>query len=69
LSATRAEGWPTAGFSVNYFQNGYPSQDLSGTQSDIKTVSITVTFTIFDGVSRTTRSRKRTRKPNSVKMS
>jgi outer membrane protein len=44
---------PTIDFSANYYENGYPGQGMSPTQSRVKTVGISLSVPIFDGFSRT----------------
>jgi len=51
--ATRSEGLPTLDFTDSYYQNGYPGQGLSPTQSKINTVGFSINIPIFDGFSRT----------------
>lgn len=53
IAATRSEGLPTVDFSANYYQNGYPGQGLSRTDSRITTIGLSLTFPFFDGFSRT----------------
>jgi len=53
ITATRSEGLPTVDFSANYYQNGYPSQGISPTQSRVSTVGVSVSIPFFDGFSRT----------------
>lgn len=53
IASTRSEGLPTVDLSANYYQNGYPGQGLSHTDSRISTIGFSVTFPLFDGFSRT----------------
>lgn len=53
ITATRSDGLPTVDFGANYYQNGYPGQGLSPTQSRVNNIGISVTIPIFDGFSRT----------------
>jgi outer membrane protein len=53
VTATRSDGLPTIDFSANYYENGYPGQGMSPTQSRVKTVGISLSVPIFDGFSRT----------------
>lgn len=53
ITATRSDGLPTVDFVGNYYQNGYPGQGLSPTQSQINSIGLTLTIPLFDGFSRT----------------
>ncbi|MFA7061624.1 MAG: TolC family protein [Pedobacter sp.] len=52
-TSTRSEGLPTVDFSASYYQNGYPGQGLSTTESQVNTLGISISFPFFDGFSRT----------------
>ena len=53
ITAVRSEGLPTVDFMANYYENGYPGQGLSPTQSTVNTIGIAITIPLFDGFSRT----------------
>lgn len=53
VTVMRSEGLPTADFSANYYQNGYPGQGVAPTQSRVGTLGIALTIPFFDGFSRT----------------
>jgi outer membrane protein len=53
ITSTRSEGLPTVDFSASYYQNGYPGQGLSTTESQVSTIGISISFPFFDGFSRT----------------
>lgn len=53
ITSTRSEGLPKVDFSASYYQNGYPGQGLSRTDSQVSTIGISISFPLFDGFSRT----------------
>lgn len=54
---TEAEGLPTVDYTQNHYQNGYPNQGLSSTNSKVNTVGFTLTMPLFEGFARTYRVR------------
>lgn len=53
IATTRSEGLPTVDVSANYYQNGYPGQGISRTESRVSTVALSISFPIFEGFART----------------
>ncbi len=53
ITLTRSEGLPTLDLSDSYYQNGYPGQGLSSTQSQVNSIGISISIPFFDGFSRT----------------
>ena len=53
IVATRSEGLPSVDVSASYYQNGYPGQGISHTESRVGTVALSVYFPLFDGFART----------------
>lgn len=53
IIATRSDGLPTVDVSASYFQNGYPGQALTSTQSQVSSVGVSLSIPFFDGFSRT----------------
>lgn len=51
--AVEAEGLPTLDYVQNHYQNGYPNQGLSSTNSKVNTVGFTLNVPLFEGFSRT----------------
>ncbi|WP_245006534.1 TolC family protein [Methylomonas koyamae] len=49
----RSEGLPTLDFSLNAYQNGYPNQALSQSQTRVETIGINLTIPLFEGFART----------------
>jgi len=49
VAAARASGRPTLDFSANYYQNAYPYQGLTNTNTRQFTVGLSVTVPLFDG--------------------
>jgi outer membrane protein len=47
--AIRSSGRPTLDLMANYYQNGYPNQGLTSTNTNVGTIGITVTVPLFDG--------------------
>jgi outer membrane protein len=47
--AARASGRPTLDFTANYYQNAYPYQGLTNTNTRQSTIGLSVTIPIFDG--------------------
>ena len=57
VAATRSDGLPTLDFSANYFENGRPGQGLTPTRTRERTLGLVLTIPIFDGFSRTYKTR------------
>ena len=53
VQSVRAEGMPTLDYTQNYYQNGYPNQGLSPTNSKVDTVGFTLNVPLFEGFART----------------
>lgn len=53
IQATQAEGLPSIDYTQNYYQNGYPNQGLSSTNSKVNTVGFTLNVPLFEGFART----------------
>lgn len=53
IISTRSESLPTLDFSASYYQNGYPGQGLSPTDSQVSTIGFFISFPFFDGFSGT----------------
>ncbi|MDP3332494.1 MAG: TolC family protein [Methylococcaceae bacterium] len=53
IIAARSEGLPTVDFAINGYQNGYPGQSPSPTQTRVATIGVSVTIPLFEGFSRT----------------
>ncbi len=53
VSAVQAEGLPTLDYTQNHYQNGYPNQGLSSTNSKVNTVGFTLNVPLFEGFART----------------
>lgn len=53
IQSVKAEGLPTLDFTQNHYQNGYPNQGLSSTNSKVNTVGFTLSVPLFEGFSRT----------------
>lgn len=53
VGAVRAEGLPTLDYTQNHYQNGYPNQGLSSTNSIVNTVGFTLSVPLFEGFGRT----------------
>jgi outer membrane protein len=53
VRAVQAEGLPTLDYTKNYYQNGYPNQGLSATNSRVSTVGFTLSVPLFEGFART----------------
>lgn len=49
VTVARASGRPTIDFTGNYYQNAYPSQGLTSTNTKVTTFGLTVTVPLFDG--------------------
>jgi outer membrane protein len=49
VSAARAGGRPTLDFNANYYQNAYPYQGLTNTNTRQSTIGLSITVPIFDG--------------------
>jgi len=47
--AARSAGRPTIDLTANYYQNGFPYQGLTSTNTRVATVGVTVTVPLFDG--------------------
>ena len=53
VQAVQAEGLPTLDYTHNHYQNGYPNQGLSPTNSKVNTVGFTLNVPLFEGFART----------------
>jgi outer membrane protein len=53
VKAAQAEGLPTLDYTQNHYQNGYPNQGLSSTNSKVNTVGFTLNVPLFEGFART----------------
>lgn len=53
VQSVKAEGLPTLDYSQNHYQNGYPNQGLSSTNSKVNTVGFTLNVPLFEGFART----------------
>lgn len=53
IIVTRSDSLPTVDANASYFQNGYPGQALSSTQSQVSSVGVSLSIPFFDGFSRT----------------
>lgn len=53
ITAARSEGLPAVDVSAAYYQNGYPGQGISSTDSRVATVALSISLPLFDGFSRT----------------
>jgi outer membrane protein len=53
IQSVQAEGLPTLDYTQNYYQNGYPNQGLSPTNSKVNTVGFTLNVPLFEGFART----------------
>ena len=53
VKAVQAEGLPTLDYTQNHYQNGYPNQGLSSTNSKVNTVGFTLNVPLFEGFART----------------
>ncbi|WP_347988507.1 TolC family protein [Methylomonas sp. AM2-LC] len=53
VDSARADGLPTVDLVVNAYQNGYPGQGVSQTQTRVETVGLTVTVPLFEGFATT----------------
>lgn len=53
IQAAQAEGLPTLDYTQNHYQNGYPNQGLSSTNSKVNTVGFTLNVPLFEGFART----------------
>jgi outer membrane protein len=53
VQAVQAEGLPTLDYTQNHYQNGYPNQGLSSTNSKVNTVGFTLNVPLFEGFART----------------
>ena len=53
VQSVQAEGLPTLDYTQNYYQNGYPNQGLSSTNSKVNTVGFTLNVPLFEGFART----------------
>lgn len=49
VAVARASGRPTVDFTGNYYQNAYPSQGLTSTNTKVTTFGLSVTVPLFDG--------------------
>lgn len=53
ITAARSEGLPTVDFVMNAYQNGYPGQGVSLSQTRVETIGVNLTVPLFEGFSRT----------------
>lgn len=53
VKATRSEGLPTVDFSANYYENGRPNQGVTSTNTQERTLGVSLNIPLFDGFSRT----------------
>lgn len=53
VQAVQAEGLPSLDYTQNHYQNGYPNQGLSSTNSKVNTVGFTLNVPLFEGFART----------------
>lgn len=53
VRAVQAEGLPTLDYTQNHYENGYPNQGLSATNSTVNTVGFTLNVPLFEGFART----------------
>jgi outer membrane protein len=53
VQSVQAEGLPTLDYTQNHYQNGYPNQGLSYTNSKVNTVGFTLNMPLFEGFART----------------
>jgi len=53
IQSVQAEGLPTLDYTQNHYQNGYPNQGLSSTNSKVNTVGFTLNVPLFEGFART----------------
>jgi outer membrane protein len=53
VRSAQAEGLPTLDYTQNRYQNGYPNQGLSATNSVVNTVGFTLNVPLFEGFART----------------
>jgi outer membrane protein len=49
VTVAKASGRPTIDFTGNYYQNAYPSQGLTSTNTKVTTFGLSVTVPLFDG--------------------
>jgi outer membrane protein len=49
VNEARSGGRPTLDLTANYYQNGYPYQGLTNTNTGQTTIGITITVPVFDG--------------------
>ena len=52
VKSMQAEGLPTLDYMQNHYQNGYPNQGLSATNSKVNTVGFTLNVPLFEGFAR-----------------
>lgn len=53
VQSAQAEGAPTVDFNTSYYQNGRPTQGLSGSQTIQSIASLTLNVPVFEGFART----------------
>lgn len=53
IDSAQSEGLPTVDLMVNAYQNGYPGQGVSLTQTRVETIGLTVTVPLFEGFATT----------------
>jgi outer membrane protein len=49
VTVARSSGRPTIDLGANYYQNGYPQQGLTPTNTQVTTVGLSITVPLFDG--------------------
>jgi outer membrane protein len=53
VRVAKAEGLPSLDYTQSYYENGYPNQGLSSTNSKVKTVGFALNVPLFEGFART----------------
>jgi outer membrane protein len=53
IQSAKAEGLPSLDYTRNQYQNGYPNQGLSSTNSKVNTMGFTLNVPLFEGFART----------------
>lgn len=51
ITVTRSSGRPTLDLTGDYYQNAYPGQGLTSTNSQVGTIGLSITVPLFDGFS------------------
>jgi outer membrane protein len=49
VSAVRSSGRPTVDLGANYYQNGFPQQGLTNSNTQVTTVGLSISVPLFDG--------------------